>query len=499
MKNIKIKGIPNKWLYFSVILLSLYFLIRIIDQSKIMWIFPLDFTNDHSAHMAMLYFLKEYGFGNIIPNWYGGFPLLKFYHPFSSFYALPFYYLFGNVQVTMFFTMILTYALSFITIFFLLGKNENLSKIKRFVLFLFFFGSPWGIGYFLRVGKYSELLGFFLFILLFTLILWYKNHKLNWWFLFFIPIYSLLSITHISVFFVSSFLILSLLLIKTNKERIFVIFSGIIAMVLSSWWWLPFMMNMGGRSYGILNGLQRSLISAGASLNDKVSALVIPIVFIIIVYLYWKTNNKPRKELIFYSVPLMVGLLILTRIAMFIPLMNKPIVDTYNLMLLFLTIFLFLKINFNNLSKGWKKTIYISLILVPLFFVCVSLIFTPFFIGHTQENEDIIELFGYVDGKIIMVGDYFKYDGYYKALYSYGAIYYNMTTPDGWTSDGILLNYTSEIKKMYKSFDEKDCKGFLSYLDFFDTTNIISDDCAFLERCELKLIKKSGKFCLYST
>lgn len=498
MKNIETKGIPNKWFYFSVILLTLYFLIRIIDQSKLMWIFPLDFTNDHSAHMAMLYFLKEYGFGNIVPNWYGGFPLLKFYHPFSSFYALPFYYLFKNVQVTMFFTMMLTYILSFIAIFFLLGKNENLSKIKRIVLFLFFFGSPWGIGYFLRVGKYSELLGFFLFILLFTMILWYKDHKLDWWFLFFIPLYSLLSITHISVFFVGSFLILSLFLIKTNKERVFIIFSGIIAMVFSSWWWWPFIRDSVGRYYNKFYGLQSSLMVSEASLNDKISSFIIPIMFIIIFYFYWKTNNKPKKELVFYSIILIVSLLILTRIAVFIPFMNRPIVDTYNLIFLFLTIFLFLKINFNNLSRIWKKLFYISLILIPLFFICVSFIFTPFFIEHTQENKDIIGLFDYVDGKIIMVGDYFNYGGYYKALYSYGAIYYNMTTPDGWTSDGILLSYTTEIKKMYKSFDDKDCQGFISYLNLFDTTNVITDDCAFLERCELKLIKKNGKFCLYS-
>ena len=53
-----------------------------------MWIFPFDFANDHSAHLARLFFLNEFGFGQLIPHWYGGFYLLKFYHPVSSYYGL---------------------------------------------------------------------------------------------------------------------------------------------------------------------------------------------------------------------------------------------------------------------------------------------------------------------------------------------------------------------------------------------------------------------------
>ncbi len=496
MKNTKINEIPNRWFYFSIILSGLYFLIRIIDQSKMMWIFPLDYANDHVAHIAKLFFLDNFGFGQLISYWWNGFYLLKFYHPASFYYELPFYYLFNDYQIALFISIILTFILIFFIIWFL-GKNEKLSKIKRVAFYFFIVANPLSLSYFLRTGKYSEFLSFFLMICLFTIVIWYKNHKLNYLFLFFIPIYSLLSITHISMFFVSSFLILSLFLIKDIKEKTIIILSSIISVVLTSWWWFPFLINSSGKLAGNFYGLQRSLLySVAETKNDIIVSFIVPVLFFIIFYIYWISINKSRREFLFYSVPLIVGFLIFTRLAAFIPYMNRPIVDTYYFYFILLGVYLVFKINFNNLGKKIKRIIFYSLIIIPIIMVLLSILITPFFIEHTIQNENTIKLFPYVDNKLYIYGS----DSYSKAYYAYAVIFYNISSPSGWGgNEGISEVYLEKVSKISESLREKNCEKLKNSMGGVGTTNLISynEYCWFLEGCGLDLIKKEDDSCLY--
>ena len=59
----------------------MYFLSRLINQARMVFSFPLDFTNDIGSHMAQLHFLYKYGFMSTAPNWYNGYVLFKSYAP----------------------------------------------------------------------------------------------------------------------------------------------------------------------------------------------------------------------------------------------------------------------------------------------------------------------------------------------------------------------------------------------------------------------------------
>jgi hypothetical protein len=483
----------NFFYIIPIISLSIYFLIRLINQSKITKIFPFDFANDHSAHMAKIFFLKAYGYGNIVPNWWNGFPLLKFYHPFSTFYEYPFYLITNNIQIAIFTSLIFTYILSFIAIWYLC-KKENIDKIKRTAFFLFFFASPIGIGYFLRVGKYAEILGFLITIILFTLFLHYKNKKLDKKFLIFIPLYALLLLTHISVFIVFSFILLGFWLIKDNKDKIKLIIYSLISLLISSFWWYPFITGIKGTFVSNFYGLK--WITAEGIMNDEITLIILTASLWLTFILYYKTNKISKKEIIFYSPLLISNLLLISRVMLLIPIFNRPIIDTYNLFFLFFTIFFLLKIKLEKLPSFIKKSIVIAIIIIPLIGIYLSINITPWFIDHTQEDKETIELMKYIDNKFYIIGS----KSYRNAYFSYAAIYYNLSNPAGWGAESIPMDYRLMLKKLDDSFYEEDCDNFKEYMEILDVNYIISynKNCEFLEKCGLEEIKTMGNSCLFN-
>ena len=103
----------------NVIVLFLYLVIRLVNQSQMTYIFPIDaYANDYSSHIAHLYFLTAYGVGHVVPNWYNGnYVLFAFFPPFWHYFALPWYYLTGDVLVATFVSLILMYIIGFFLIF----------------------------------------------------------------------------------------------------------------------------------------------------------------------------------------------------------------------------------------------------------------------------------------------------------------------------------------------------------------------------------------------
>src|SRR3990167_241548 len=106
----------DKWLYLPILILGTYLIIRLIDQSNIIYIFPLDKYNDMSSYMAQLHFLKVCGFHNFCPYWYNGFITFITTPPGWYSFTLPLYYLFNNVQLASYISLILMYIISLFTI-----------------------------------------------------------------------------------------------------------------------------------------------------------------------------------------------------------------------------------------------------------------------------------------------------------------------------------------------------------------------------------------------
>src|SRR3989344_1570674 len=128
-KHENYKEIDEKAFYLVIILLAIYLLIRLINQSSIITDFPFDFVNDISSHMAKVYFLDQYGFREIVPYWYNGYDLFKFYPPGWFFFTLPIYKLLNNIQLAAYTSILLIYVIG-VTFFFILGRKLGLSRKK---------------------------------------------------------------------------------------------------------------------------------------------------------------------------------------------------------------------------------------------------------------------------------------------------------------------------------------------------------------------------------
>lgn len=126
----------DKVLLFPIIIMGIYFIYRLIDLSKIITYFPLDYTNDISSYIGMLFFLVKYGYNAIIPNWYNGFILFKIIQPGWYFYTLPIYLITKNILLATYISTISLFIIGFVLLF-IIGKNNNFSLIKVLTFFVF--------------------------------------------------------------------------------------------------------------------------------------------------------------------------------------------------------------------------------------------------------------------------------------------------------------------------------------------------------------------------
>ncbi len=485
--------INDKYFIIPIIFLSLYFIFRLLNQSDMVYIFPIDNNgNDYSSHMARIFFLDEYGYKNQVPNWYNGnYRILQFYSPLWYFFTLPFYHLTNNVQVAVVISLWVIYLLSFLSVY-LLGIILKLSKIKRIFLFLAFYANPIAIGYFLRLGKIPELFGWLFVINMLSLLFYYKDKKLDLKFsLMFIILLTLLFYTHLLLFIVSSIFILSFLIyVSGTKNKLNIIISSIITLIITSPFWIDLLKNALGKAGVDFVALKR-LITTGW-LHDQISAFITPTIFIIIFFIYSR-NNETKQDKKLYLVPLILAFLYITRILVFIPIFNMPESNTYDFMFILLSTILFLKL---KLDEGnLKKFINLFLIIIPILSIIISLLFTPLFKPHMQDTNDLISLMKEAKGKLYFVNIKTVNQ---NSIYAYGAIYYNTSTPGGWDPSNLTKEYENALNLPMKSLENKDCKTFKESLDYLKTEYVITpiNECSFLESCNLDRKLNKNNYCL---
>jgi len=446
--------LKDKILYLPVFLLLIYLLFRLIDTSALINNFPLDFANDLSAHLARLHFLSEYGYHNLVPNWYNGFEYILFqtYPPGYYFAALPLYRLFNNVQLTVYISLILIYILGFLAMYFIFKKDMP-SKIKKIAFFLFFFANPVSIGYLLRLGKLPELTGWLLNIIIFGIIIYYKDRTLDKKFLLFIPSYAALLLSNVSSFIVMSPLVLGFILIKKNKEKIYSLLSVLAALIIISFWWVPFYLNSLNKSLSS-EAIYTKWLTENAPnsfftfTTDKITAMLSSLTLILLFYLYWKNKDKSRNEMILFLPMVIMALLIFitpfTGVITFIPLFNRPPVDTFTIGLLLVAIYFFLKTEYN--LKQEKVIKYILPILVVIAII-LSASMTSIYPRLKSIDKETIELLPYVKGNLIVLeSNKEKYgSSYSRGYYSYAPIYYNINTISGWEDQVLTEEDAKEI------------------------------------------------------
>lgn len=492
------KKIPDKYLYFPILILGVYFLFRLIDQSKMTYIFPLDKYNDWSSYMAQLFFLKECGFHNLCPYWYNGFINFQINQPGWYFFIYPLYLIINNVQITAFLSLLITYLLSFIAIYYNRIKL-GLSKTKALALFLFLFANAIAIGNYIKVGKIHELFGWFNLIIIFIFLINYKDKKINKNFFFIIPFYFFAILSHQNSAIISSLALTGLFFIKSFNEKIKIAIAALLTFIATSFWWIDYLKNF-------FSTTSRTIIVADtlrtinkATLNDNLASFIIPALFLIISYFYFKSVKHKKTEFLFLLPQIIISILLLTRLILLVPIINQVFPDAYNQFLLFFMMLMFFRIDF-DLIKKYKSLIFFGLIFISIISVTLNIVFTPRFIEHTDLEKETISVFDSVDEKFVLVATPSRKTSYPNAYYSYAAIYHNLSAAGGWYPSATNPEYLKKIDSLDNILKSKNCSQFIENLDELNVKEIITYDeyCSFLSSCDLNKKVNKSRVCLYS-
>jgi len=476
----------------SVILLTPFLILKLIERSNLISTFPLDFINDISSYMARLYFLAEYGFHKTIPLWYSGnIEMFTMSTPGWSFFTLPIYLITNSIQLSAYISILILFILGLIFIL-SIGKTERISRLKSFALYLFLFANPLFIGNFLRLGKVTELFGWVLFTAIFAVLLNIKKRPKSIHYLMLFLAYSLIIISYQPIAMFSTFLIASLFFIVKKRDRIKLIISSILGITITSFWWIPYLKNTLAGNFGQPELFYTSELITKFSelLFDNIAGFIIPSALLFLAYFYLKT----KKEKIFYSPIIILAILFLTRIITFIPILNNPHPDTYNILFLFFSLFFFFKTR-DFQSKLDKLILFIPPI-IALSTIIISILIIPPYLEHTEENKITLEIIKNLDGRYIIEGG----NSYPQAYYSYGAIFYQKPTSAGFAIEETPRDYLEKTKQPANALTQRNCPMLIGSLNEIETPNIIAynSDCGFLKHCNLTLETQEENVCLYS-
>ena len=493
---------------FDRILLSLvgfigvYFLIRLIDFSKIVSYFPVHVTGDIPSYMANLFFLNNYGLYEIVPHWFNGMMLFLRYPPGWHYFTLPIYYLTKNITLATYISVVLIFSLILLAIY-KLGKSQGISPIRRVAFFLLMFGNAIAIGNFLRLGRAPELFGWLWFIITTSLILWYKDRRIDSKFLWIIPTYAILILSHspLAVFFHSLLLLPMLFLIKNNlRERVIVATSTIMGLVLSAFWWLPFIIdNLRNRALSNTHFGARMLgLEEQPTLNFVLNNLATSAIIIFLwlsFYVYWQHRNKSKRELLFFSPILLLSALLFFRATFVLPIINAVYPDVQVIGYLFFALYFLFK---TPLRKNAQKIFLFIIAIFILSNITVSAVHTPWFPTYTDIEYKTFDLIPLIKGKFLMLTS--PYDtSYPNAYYAYAAVFHNTYSVFGMGTEGLMPRYYTPIREINRLAKEGDCQNLKELSQKIQLTEIITYDelCISLKKCGLEEVKTNEPACLY--
>lgn len=443
---------------------------------------PLRSAGDLSTHIPMIYFLKEYGFHSFVPNWYNGFTLFQFYPPLWSYFSIILYNIFGNYNLVIYASLIMIYLIGFFGIY-LIGKHQKMDFINIILFFMAFFFNYITVLYVIRIGRFPELLGWALFIFFFYLIIVYKNKRLGL-FAIFLPLnYGLLMLTNVYVFMLSSILFLSLFIIKSKKEKLILIVFSIITTLITSFWWNGFLEILDGglfRDGTYRWGISNELLSFSTIISTNT---VILILFILVFIFYIRENKNDFR---FYLPLLILDILILSRLISFIPIFRNIPTSPYNILFLFVSIFLLLKTQNIRL----KKFIAIGFIVLSIFSLFYTLNIELQY-EYSELDKEFFYIFPNIEERFIILDD----NLHYRKLGAYATILYNLSMPAGLSEEYLPVSLEDALNDINKRFINKDC-SFKIGLKNLNVDEIVVKECNFAEECGFRLKYKTENLCL---
>lgn len=489
------KGPSYKFiLIFIILILSGYFFIRLADQSRIVNTFPLESLNDVSSYMVMLYFTHSVGYHGLVTSWYApeGFRLFETDAPGWYYFTLPLYLVFGDVKSATFASMILIYIIMGL-LFFVIGKIEKLSKLETTAFFVLFAASPMAIGDYVRQMRMPQMFSWVALLALFAIIFYYKYREIDWKFFIISPFIALLILSHqLETILFFTMLPGIFLLKRTLREKAIIVGSAIVGILISAFWLIPFILNSANTPKLEYQGSRWLLEFSTTFKFANIAAIALGIALICIFALYLYRNRSIKRELLFYSPVIILDILFLSRLVVFIPIIKHVYIDAY--MQFFGFFFLLMTI------KSYKKFNFMkyAMVLLPVGFIIISLLHTPWFVTPTQQDLDSLKIFNHVSGIYGFAGN-LPLELYPMALVSYTAIYTPLNSSTGWS-----LSENSEHRhktaEFYKSFFDNQKEDFLRLKDELKIRDIIAygKDCEQLKNYELQFKATEGVLCLYS-
>lgn len=486
----------DKIFLLPVIVFSLNLLYRLVDASKLITTFPLDYVNDLASYLAMVHFFDVYGFLQEVPNWFNGFILFNTYPPGWAVYTYFFYKVFGNLLLATYISTISLYILGFIAVY-LIGKELRISLVKRLALFLFVFANPMLIGAVLKQGRLPSFMALVIFTYLVYIALYFKERQVNWKIVFLGLIFVLLILTHQPETVLSGVFLLGIFLVKKWKERIVIATVLFCSVLVSSFWLIPFLYYT--FTLNFLNiGFANWLLNFKGYFWNNLIGIILSASFFVLFYLYYR-QRPTRTTLLFFAPVLVLNFLYLTRLIVFVPILKFIYPDPFNDFLMFFVALFLVSIRYRELRRFIKISIACALILFSIMGIWYNMTQTPFFVEHSEEDEHFIELIQKVEGKYIFMATELP-DSYPSAYAAYAAIYYNKSTIHGWGEMFKEYEYTHRLEEYLVAYFEKhNCQPLLPLLAEYNATEILThkEDCSyFIEECGLIEKARSGDACL---
>jgi len=481
--------IEDKWFYFSIIALIAYFLIRIFDQSKMLMTFPLDYTNDYASHIAKLFFLDKCGLFNVCPYWYNGIDVFMLYPPGWFLFTLPIYYATKNLLYSTFVSEMLLFFLSFLIINYS-GKIFNMSFARRLAFFVLFSFNAISIGNYVRLGRLPEMFSWVNFLAFAFIMIYFINRNISWKIIFASIFYSLIAISHQTTTILGSILFLSLFLAKKGKEKLYVIFSAMLALVLSSWWWVRYLLNVGDGS-ALTYVLSYWVFEFKVLFYENIANFIIPLAGMILFYFYIK--DKKKEELMFFLPIIAIFALYFLKLIVFIPVLKYVYTDPYLYFILFFTLYFLMKV---ELNKTWRTIIVIGLIILPIASIAINELHTPYFAIYGEKQKDAWAIIEYIDGRFLIdsieEGEEAVYN---KAFYALAAVKGKIGA-GGWNEQLVSKEYNKLVNTRLVT---RGCDKMKRDLNKLNTTEIITfdEDCEILKKCGFREKKIIGSACLY--
>ena len=465
----------NFFLFASLTILFSSIIIEFYQFSSILNFFPF---GDVGIQVARLHFLKTYGFHGNVLNWYNGFTLFKFYPPGWFFFALPLYNLLGNILVATYLSLISIFILA-ILIIYKSRKFINLSRTESIAFFILFFGSPIFLSYF-DIGRLPEIFAWLTFIPFFITIFYYKDRRIDSKFFLIVLFFSLVLLSHIFVFVLASILLFSLFLIKSNKEKMLIVSSGILSMIITSFWWIPFLAVRKGPSF------QRGIFyySVASELLSKTSiisfnTLVLLAWFVVISIYIYRT-----KKIAFYLPSTILSILLITRLVIFVPVIRDLPASPYTLYFLFLTIYLFLEL------KLYRNNLFlIALLLLSISSIILITINHRDYPTLSSQDKEILNITPRIEENYMFLFDY------NDRIDAYSAIYYNLSTTGGGFRAAVSdkPGYLEKLEEVKKELDSKECFKLKQDLEDLKVKEVI------VQRQKSEFLKKCGYLEKFST